>query len=220
MAAKPLEVYLEIGSAKVFASAAAWPGWCRSGRTEEAALAALADYAGRYAEVAKRAKLAFDPAAADELVVADRLPGGTTTDFGAPQCTHDGERVRLTPAPAKRQASLLEAAWALLDAEARKAPATLRKGPRGGGRDRDKMLDHVLGAEAGYARMLGVKHKQPALADRPAILALRKDILAVVGAPSDGQPVRDKGWTTAYATRRLAWHVLDHLWELRDRSEA
>ena len=112
----------------------------------------------------------------------------------------------------------LAASWDLLDDTVAKAPASLRKGPRGGGRDRDKMFDHVLGAEVAYARKLGVKHKQPATDDQAAIGALRADLLAVIGAPSDGGPVTETGWTTAYATRRIAWHVLDHAWEMRDRS--
>jgi hypothetical protein len=35
----------------------------------------------------------------------------------------------------------------------------LRKGPRGGGRDPEKIMEHVLGAEASYFRQLGWKHK-------------------------------------------------------------
>jgi hypothetical protein len=79
------------------------------------------------------------------------------------------------------------------------------------------MIDHVLGAEAAYARKLGVKHKQPTLEDTAAIAALRADLLAVLSAPSDGRPVVDNGWTVRYAARRIAWHVLDHLWETQDR---
>jgi len=220
MARKPLEVMLEEGSTKVFAAAVGWPGWCRAGKNEEAALQALADYADRFAVVAKKAKVPFDPELAADLTVVERLPGGPATNFGAPEKTFIAERSRVTPAPATRMANLLQASWDLLDAEAKRAPESLRKGPRGGGRDRDKMLDHVIGAEAGYARKLGVKHKPPELTDRPAILALRKDIVAVIGAQSDGQPVVDNGWTTAYAARRIAWHVLDHLWEMQDRSES
>ena len=37
-------VYFEVGSRKVFACALDWPGWCRSAKTEEGALDALADY--------------------------------------------------------------------------------------------------------------------------------------------------------------------------------
>src|SRR5688572_19992747 len=53
-------VYLEIGAKRTFAMALDWPGWGRSGRTAEEALEALADYATRYAPVAKKAGLSVD----------------------------------------------------------------------------------------------------------------------------------------------------------------
>jgi len=45
-------VCLEGAPKQAFASAPDWPGWCRAGRDEGAALEALADYAVRYALVA------------------------------------------------------------------------------------------------------------------------------------------------------------------------
>jgi len=56
--------------------------------------------------------------------------------------------------------------------------------------------------------------------DTPAIGELREAIAAVVGAPSDGSPVVEGGWTTRYAARRIAWHVLEHAWEMQDRAES
>jgi hypothetical protein len=106
------------------------------------------------------------------------------------------------------------------DPRDQRSGAELRKGPRGGGRDRDKLIDHVIGAETAYARKLGVKPKQPAIDDIAAIEELREAITAVVGAPSDGSPVLPDGWTTPYAARRIAWHVLEHAWEMQDRAES
>ena len=113
----------------------------------------------------------------------------------------------------------MRAAWATLDKVAEASPAELRKGPRGGGRDRDKMLDHVLGAEAAYARKVGVKHPQPELGDRKAIKALRDDLAEALGGASDGSPPIPKGWPPRYALRRITWHVLDHVWEMQDRAQ-
>jgi hypothetical protein len=98
-------------------------------------------------------------------------------------------------------------------------PDELLKGPRGGGRDRDKMVEHVLAAETSYARGLGVKRRQPAVDDTAAIADLRGAILDVLGARSDGQPLHGTKWTTRYAARRIAWHALDHAWEMQDRTE-
>jgi hypothetical protein len=213
----PIAVALEVTPRKSFASALDWPGWCRSGRDEEAALEALASYADRYGEVAKRAGLKVP--ARITLDVVERQPGGSTTAFGAPEMTAEAETQPVTTAAARRLAGLVTASWAVLDDIAAQSPAELRKGPRGGGRDRDKMMDHVIGAETAYARKIGVKLKQPSIDDITAIEELRMAIAAVLGAASDGSPVVPNGWTTRYAARRIAWHVLDHAWEMEDRRQ-
>lgn len=203
-------VVLETGSSRTFAAALDWPGWCRSGRDEHAALAALADYLPRYAPVIVRAGLAIP---SDTFTVAERLAGTMTTNFGAPDVVAAADREPLTADEAARLASLVGAAWAEFDSIVAGSPEELRKGPRGGGRDRDKMVDHVLGAEASYARKLGVRHKVPALDDAGAIAALRADILAALRAADP-----DAKWPVRYAARRIAWHVLDHAWEMQDRA--
>ena len=213
-----IAVYLEVGAKKTFASAVDWPGWCRAGKGEEAALEALAEYHGRYAQVPEQAGIRFPQLAALEVV--ERLPGDATTDFGAPGAVAGGDAAPLTAAAAKRMAGLVAACWQVLDKIAAVTPEELRKGPRGGGRDRDKMLDHVLGAEAAFARKVGVRHKPPALDDTAAIEALRADLLAVFAAPSGGEPPVPKGWPPRYAARRIAWHALDHAWEMQDRTDS
>jgi hypothetical protein len=47
---------------------------------------------------------------------------------------------------------------------------------------------------------------------------MREDILAVIREPSDGKPPVPNGWPVRYAARRIAWHVLDHAWEMQDRA--
>jgi hypothetical protein len=211
-------VFIELGSKRVFASAADWPGWCRTAKTEELTLEALLAYAPRYEAVAQHAGIAFPSTI--ELSVVEHLPGDATTDFGAPSTTAEAEREKLTTAKAKRQVALVRAAWAVLEEIAAQSPAELRKGPRGGGRDRDKMLDHVIGAECAYARKIGLKIKQPAFDDQDAVAAMREEIAAVLGSTSDGSPVVERGWTSRYAARRIAWHALDHAWEMQDRADS
>jgi hypothetical protein len=213
-------VYLEVTEKKVFACSVDWPGWCRSGRDEAAALEALADYTGRYAVVAAAAGRRFAGSTGYELVVVERVTGNATTSFGAPGVVPELDHEDLTAAQAGRLVDLVEAAWTVLADVAADAPASLRKGPRGGGRDRDKMLQHVLGAEAAYARKIGVKHKEPQLGDETAITALRAEIAEVLRAARSGQPHAEKRWPPRYAARRIAWHVLDHAWEMQDRSDS
>jgi hypothetical protein len=194
-------VYVETGVKRTFASAADWPGWCRSGKDEAAALEALAAYAPRYTRVAKLARIDL-PKDATNFSVSERLKGNATTDFGAPGIPAKDEGKRMTPAETKRMVSLLEACWKYLDNVRAKAPQSLRKGPRGGGRDRDEMFEHVLGAELEYAKRIGLRLKQP---DRRALLE------------SFSNPNREEKWPVAYAVRRTAWHALDHAWEIEDR---
>ena len=207
-----IRVYLEVGGKRTFASAADWPGWCRSGKDERAALDTLAAYAPRYAAVPKLAKIPF-PAVDPVFDIVERLKGNATTDFGAPGIPAKGETKPLTPQQAKRMGALVEACWAYLDHVVAKSPQALRKGPRGGGRDRDVMFDHVLGAEMEYAKRIGVRLKQPDGKDKPAVRAFRKGVLEGFGNPN-----REEKWPVAFAARRTAWHALDHAWEIEDRS--
>ncbi len=208
-------VCLEIGKKRVFASALDWPGWSRSGKTEEAALDTLAAYVDRYSEVVGIAGLSL-PARAVDFVVAERLPGDMTTDFGAPGAIATLEREPLTPGQAQRLTSLLQASWTLLDQVVAVASPQLRKGPRGGGRDRDAMVEHVLAAEAAYARKIGVRHQQPA-GDGPAsVSSLRADLVRALQS-AEGAPPQTP-WPPRYAVRRIAWHVLDHAWEMQDKT--
>ncbi len=209
-------VYLELGKQRVFACALDWPGWCRSGKTEELALQTLAAYAPRYGVVATQARIAWPPG--DAVRVVERLPGSASTDFGVPAQVATSDADPVPGVEAERLAALVRSAWDLFDQVVAGAPTELRKGPRGGGRDRDKIVDHVLGAEAGYARKLGIRHRQPARDDAPAIAALREAVAAVLRAPWEGAPLVPKGWPPRYAARRFAWHVLDHAWEIEDRS--
>jgi hypothetical protein len=209
-----VDVHLEVGKSRTFASAIAWPGWSRSAKSrdgEEAAIEQLAAYADRYAEVVRRAGQQLpDPY---HLRIIERAPGTSTTDFGAPGVPASIDAVPLTRPERDRQVDLLVAAWALLDDIAAEAPAELRKGPRGGGRDRDEIVRHVVESERGYARSAGVKHRPFAADDLAARDAMRDELVAVLRPAAVGS-----AWMPAYFLRRAAWHVLDHAWEIQDKS--
>lgn len=222
--AKPTHVYFQLGRSRVFACAVEWPGWCRRAKTEEDALDALAEYAARYAPVAAAAGAPLPKTVADSFEVVERIdppPGKSFSgvDFGTIDKACELDRRPLTAVQAKRLAAIVDASWRKLDDVVAHAPAELSKGPRGGGRDRDKVFAHVLGAESAYARKIGVRHKEPTLDDAGAIAALRADIGAALTVARAGEPLAENGWLPRYAARRIAWHVLDHAWEIEDRSE-
>ncbi len=212
-----IDVGVETGAKKVFVWAIDWPGWCRSGKTEDEALERLIAYADRYRVVVAAAGLSLP--APDGIVVSDHVAGGPTTDFGAPGSVADTDRRPMTAADATRDAAILRAVWTALDAVVGDAPAELRKGPRGGGRDRDKAFAHVIGAEQGYAQVMGIRTTNLDPTDPTPVAELRARLLAPIAISSDGSGIAGRKWPPRYATRRIAWHALDHAWEIEDRSD-
>ena len=81
------------------------------------------------------------------------------------------------------------------------------------------MIDHVLGADHGYSRELGIRLTEGSRADRDAVEAERAAVLELLRRRSDGSPIDGRKWTPHYAARRIAWHALDHAWEMEDKSE-
>jgi hypothetical protein len=216
-----IDVSVEVGAKRAFACALAWPGWCRGGRDESSALEALLAYGPRYAHVLRGTRLGFRVPA--DARVVERLEGDATTDFGAPGAAPSADAAPMTEADLRRARSLLRAGWEAFDRAVEAAAGrTLATGPRGGGRDLDRIVAHVLDAEGGYLARIGTK-LGGSDADATDMLdqarAVVLDSLATV--VRDGVPPSPRGgkrWTPRYFLRRSAWHVLDHAWELEDRT--
>jgi hypothetical protein len=220
-----LAVYLEVGAKRTIAGALSWPGWCRVARDEAGALQALVEYAPRYERLLGAAGIAFAaPTSPASLVVVERLAGGSGTDFGVPELSPADDMRAMNEEELRGAEHLLRACWQAFDAAAEAAKGKmLRVGPRGGGRDLDGMVDHVVSAERSYVARLGWRWGQPP-PEEPAERAqqVREAALLALGAAArDELPKRGpRGgviWTPRYFVRRAAWHVLDHAWELEDR---
>lgn len=213
---RTVKVGEEASPRRVFVWALDWPGWCRSGRDRQSALDALEAFAERYAPVAKAADFDF-PESVAKFVTVTEVEGGTGTDFGIPSVVTIDDRLAVTPAQAKRLTALVASSWSFFDGVAAAAPEVLRKGPRGGGRDTSKIIAHVDESDSAYAREIGIKNKPPV--DRAEIEAIRAAIVEILGRPSNGEPLAMRKWPQRYAARRIAWHALDHAWEIEDRSQ-
>lgn len=218
-----IEVYLEIGKKRTFAGAIDWPGWSRSGRDEASALQTLCDYGPRYARVT--ARIGFqapdDPSA---FSVVERLEGNASTDFGAPGMAPSSGGGPVDDTELQNFQALLADCWQAFDAAVVAATGhELRKGPRGGGRELEGIIRHVLGADAAYLRQLGWKFKRREEDDLDVELhRTRQAMLKALAAASHGElpaqgPRGGIRWTPRYFVRRVAWHVLDHAWEIEDR---
>ncbi len=220
-----IDIYLEIGKKRTFAGAIDWPGWCRSGSDEESALQALFDYGPRYARVLRSSQLGFQvPSKLSDFVIVERLKGDTTADFGAPAVAPASVKKRVNDNELQRFQKLLKACWRTFDAAIKTAQGkALRTGPRGGGRDVEGIIHHVLGADAGYLTRIGGKLEQSNDEElgKQLIQARQVILKALESAARGGTPARGpRGgvrWTPRYFVRRTAWHVLDHAWELEDR---
>lgn len=218
-----IAVYLEIGHKRTFAGGIDWPGWCRSGRDEMSALQTLFDYTPRYAKALRETRLEFErPTEVSALHVVERLEGNGTTDFGAPDIAPSSDAEPVGQRELERFEVLLKACWRAFDSAAKNAAGKqLRKGPRGGGRDLDQIIRHVLGGEAAYLGRISRRFELDEAAD-PAESLSRVRAEVIEGLAGSGMPERGpRGgarWSARYFVRRVAWHVLDHAWEIEDRS--
>lgn len=187
------DVLIETGPRWTWASALDHPGWCRRGKGEEAALEELLAYAERYSQV-------VPGLSADRLTVVATVQGPASNDW-APSVAGPGEDAL----PTQAQLEALERCWAFFDEVVATSKEELTKGPRGGGRDRDGIVEHVQEAERAYGRKVG-----PRVPPRTAWPEQRRAILAGLEGPRGP-------WLPRYAVRRIAWHVLDHAWEVQDK---
>jgi hypothetical protein len=213
-------VTLEIGRRRTFAQAVDWPGWCRSGRDEDRAVATLMAYVDRYRKAVGRLAGPLGTGA-PALTVIERVDGDVTTDFGAPGQTVPSDRRALTDGEPDRLAAFLDACWSSFDAAYAATPADVRPVKPPVGRSPDAMRMHILDALRAYATWLAKPVprmvKDDPGASESAIRGFVRD--RVMDLPV-GLPFEDGKRTGPYAVRRECWHVLDHAWELEDRLHA
>ncbi len=157
--------------------------------------------------------------------VVERLEGNATTDFGAPDASPSSDAQPVDAAELQRMQTLLRACWQAFDQAVQAATGKeLRKGPRGGGRELDEIVRHVLGGDASYLARLAWKFKPDEAAQLDDELSRsRQAILDALAAAAQGDlpthgPRGGAIWTPRYFVRRVSWHVLDHAWEIEDRA--
>jgi hypothetical protein len=215
-----IRVMVELGKKKrVVACAFDWPGWDRSGKTEEDALRVLAAYRPRYAKVAALAGLADEFDATGELAAVERVQGNGMTDYyGVSGRSTEPEKEQMSEAACERKIVLLRASWTYFDDVASRVSAELKKGPRGGGREQGEIVRHVNGTEIQEnARKVGVRSSPDAWRDPDALRAHREAFCSGIREFNARGPSAGSWWTVQVFIRRSAWHMLDHAWEMDDR---
>jgi hypothetical protein len=215
-----LRVILEVGrKRRVVAGAMDWPGLDRWGTSEDDAVEKLLSYVPRYAGVAERAGLARAFARARDVEVVERVPGSSSTDFwGIAHVPSELERDVLSATDLERRLDLLQACWAYFDDVAAGVTDELRPGPRSAGRSRDQIIRHVNLNEPGqFSRKVEVRTPFEDILIPGGLARHRQEYLDAIRAyNAEGKGART--WPIQFLVRRTAHHVMDHAWEMEDRS--
>ena len=99
----------------------------------------------------------FD-AAGPLKIVEEKVGTGSTDFWGISFSPASAELWPMSDAALERGITLLRACWAFFDDVAARVSPEMRKGPRGGGRDRDTIIRHTIRNESEYfARRLGLR---------------------------------------------------------------
>ena len=197
-----------------------WPGWSRGAKTAQIALETLEAYRKRYRPVSQIAGLAREFDAAGPLDVVEEKVGAGSTDFWGisftPCATEQGP---MGDAELERAITLLRASWAFFDGVAARVSPEMRKGPRGGGRDRDLIIRHTIRTESEYfAKQVALRIPEESALTPDGLRQYREAYVSAMRAYNAGEITRRmRSWTLRFLIRHSAFHTLDHAWEMEDK---
>ena len=220
--ANHIRVTLEIGpkGKKVVAVAPDWPGLARGATTGEVAIERLLSYVPRYAAVTKLAGMEYAFATIPVVDVVEHYPGTGSTDFWGISFAFSGIDGQVLSGEAlERELRLMRACWAFFDDVRSRVSAEMQRGPRGGGRDRDRIVRHTFAAEQDWAKMIGVLTPDDAMLTGEGLKAHRDAYCnAIRDYHSQGKLAGKMAkWPLRYLIRHTAFHTLDHAWEMEDK---
>jgi hypothetical protein len=197
-----------------------WPGWSRGAKSPELALETLESYRARYRPIAELAGMQREFDAAGPLeVVEDRVGTGSVDFWGisfAPSSTEQGP---MSEAELERGITILQACWSFFDGVAARVSPEMRKGPRGGGRDRNRIIRHTIRTESeDFAKQIGLRIPEEAALTPDGLRQHRVTYVAAMRAYNAGEIAkRMRSWTLPFLIRHSAFHTLDHAWEMEDK---
>jgi hypothetical protein len=197
-----------------------WPGWSRGARSAELALDTLESYRDRYRPIAELAGMTGEFDAAGPLeIVEDKVGTGSTDFWGISFSPAATEQEPMGEAEFERAIALLRACWAFFDGVAARVSPEMRKGVRGGGRDRDRIVSHTVRVESeDFAKRLGLQIPEGAALTQDGLREYREAYVAAMRAYNDGEVERRmRSWTLPFLIRHSAFHTLDHAWEMEDK---
>ncbi len=197
-----------------------WPGWSRGAKSAEVALETLEAYRERYRPVVSLAGMTgeFDAVGPIE-VVEDKVGTGSTDFWGISFSPSSTEHGPMDEAELERKITLLQACWAFFDGVAARVSPEMRKGPRGGGRDRNRIIRHTIRTESeDFAKQVGLRIPEEAALTPEGLRRHRETYVAAMRAYNAGKlEKRMRSWTLPFLIRHSAFHTLDHAWEMEDK---
>jgi len=196
-----------------------WPGWSRGAKTAELALETLESYRERYRPIANLAELEQEFASAGALeVVEDKVGTGSTDFWGISFSPSAHEPEPMDQSLLDRTLTLLRASWQYFDAVATRVSPEMRKGPRGGGRERDEIIRHVVRVETlDFAARVGLMFTEDTVPFGAKLPRYRDEYVAAMRAYNTGDGQRMRKWNLPFLIRHSAFHTLDHAWEMEDK---
>jgi hypothetical protein len=124
----------------------------------------------------------------------------------------------MTEAELDRGITILQACWTFFDGVAARVSAEMRKGPRGGGRDRDRIIRHTVRTESeDFAKQVGLRVPEEAALTPEGLRKHRTDYVAAMRAYNAGEVTPMRSWSLPYLIRHSAFHTLNHAWEMEDK---
>jgi hypothetical protein len=217
--ANHIRVTLETGpkGKKVAVVAPDWPGLERGASTADAAIERLLTYVPRYANIAKLAGMETAFTALSGVDVVERYMGTGSTDFwGISFAFSSIDHQFMSIEELERELKLMQACWEFFDNVRSRVSAELQKGPRGGGRDRDRIVGHIFANEQDWAKGLGVHTPDDAMLTGDGLKVHRDAYCDAIRDYCSQGKLAGK-WPLRYLVRHTAYHTLDHAWEMEDK---
>ena len=204
---------------KSVAFAIDWPGWSRGAKTTDLALETLESYRERYQPIAAAAGLGKEFEQANSLdVVAEEVAPGSTDFWGISFAPSYLEPEPMPGEELDRKLLLLQACWAYFDDVAATVSAEMRKGPRGGGRDRDHIIRHTVRVESEeFAKRIGLRIPEYGAMTPQGLTDYREEYVDTMRAYNAGEGKRMRSWNLPFLIRHSAFHTMDHAWEMEDK---
>ena len=158
--------------------------------------------------------------AVEVVEVVEEYVGTGSTDFWGISFAFSGiDQEAMSGEALERELRLMRACWTFFDDVRSRVSAEMQRGPRGGGRDRDRIVRHVILNEQDWAprdRPQEDQEDQEAILTEEGLKAHREAYCNAIRELHSQNKMARK-WPLRYLIRHTAFHTLDHAWEMEDK---